>query len=81
MFRLRPWWGWRREPPQCPVDDAPHTTCTSPDYGGALTVHVRPPRTLAATLRLAPPPPVVATVTEVTTATYRRPTTKRKGSR
>jgi hypothetical protein len=23
----------KRDPGPCPVDDAPHTTCTSPDYG------------------------------------------------
>jgi hypothetical protein len=27
-----PCWGWKPDPGPCPVDDAPHTTCTSPDY-------------------------------------------------
>jgi hypothetical protein len=26
---------FKRDPGPCPVDDAPHTTCTSPDYLGA----------------------------------------------
>jgi hypothetical protein len=80
-FRLRPWWGWRSDPPPCPVDGAPHTTCTSPDYaGGVLTVAVRTPRTLAATRQRSEPPPPVATVSPpFTTATYRRPT-KKKGT-
>lgn len=77
-FRLRPWWGWRADPPPCPVDGAPHTTCTSPDYTGALTVAVRPPRSLAAAQqrlrdRLDPPPPATTIVSEpFTTATYTR---------
>ena len=25
---------YKRDPGPCPVDDAPHTTCTSPDYIG-----------------------------------------------
>jgi hypothetical protein len=26
---------FKKDPGPCPVDDAPHTTCTSPDYTGA----------------------------------------------
>ena len=25
-------------PPPCPVDDAPHTTCTSPDYRASASI-------------------------------------------
>ena len=28
---------FKRDPGPCPVDDAPHTTCTSPDYLGVAT--------------------------------------------
>lgn len=60
--------GRQLEPGPCPVDDAPHTTCTSPDYAGTLlTIPVRRPRSLP------PPAPVVAEVPPVTftSATYR----------
>jgi hypothetical protein len=32
----------RRDPGPCPVDDMPHTTCTSPDY--AITIVQLPAR-------------------------------------
>jgi hypothetical protein len=32
------------DPGPCPVDDAPHTTCTSPDYDGAVTIVQAPCR-------------------------------------
>jgi hypothetical protein len=69
-------------PRRCPVDDAPHTTCTSPDYHGTGTKRIvvvqLPARDalLAASRALisAPPPDGVITLQpgEVTTATYRR---------
>lgn len=31
---------FKPDPGPCPVDDAPHTTCTSPDYGTAPLVAV-----------------------------------------
>lgn len=57
------------DPGPCPVDDAPHTTCTSADYAGTpLTVPVRRPRSLP------PPVPVVelpVLPVSFTSATYR----------
>ena len=36
----------KHDPGPCPVDDAPHTTCTSPDYhgGSSLTIVQLPNR-------------------------------------
>jgi hypothetical protein len=58
----------KHDPGPCPVDDAPYTTCTSPDYdplrypaGGPITVRVERPQVLE------PPAPVT-----LTTGTYRR---------
>jgi len=80
-------------PRRCPVDDAPHTTCTSPDYvpptipGALAVVPIQRPFVLDATLAALPPPPAAVAPTAVpstvvsepfTTATYRRP---RKGIR
>ena len=39
--------GWKHDPGPCPVDDAPHTTCTSPDYNpsqASLTIVQLPSR-------------------------------------
>ena len=73
MTRIRQWWGWRHEPPPCPICGAPHTTCTSPGYAaGAVTMAVRRPRALL--VRPEPPPPATTVVSEpFTTATYKRP--------
>lgn len=69
---------WLPVPRCCPVDDAPHTTCTSPDYVGS---HY-PPGTLAVQMVTRPgalaamqtAAPVVDSVSApFTTATYRRP--------
>jgi len=30
----------KHDPGPCPVDDAPHTTCTSPDYTGQTIVQL-----------------------------------------
>ena len=65
---------FRPTPRRCPVDDAPHTTCTSPDYP---IVIVQLPQRDAQQLAAAPPPitpPPVDTLApgEFTTATYRR---------
>jgi len=59
--------GRQFDPGPCPVDDAPHTTCTSPDYPGTLTLPVRRPRSLPRPVPVAEP---VAPVT-FTSATYR----------
>ena len=68
-------------PRRCPVDDAPHTTCTSPDYdttqypaGTLVVVAVRRPGVLDAMADDAPMAPAVDAVSApVTTAAYRRP--------
>ena len=71
--------GAHGDPGPCPVDDAPHTTCVSPDYrGDGIVVHIETPAAVMQLLRarqlqavpVAPPPPEY-TVTEVTTKTYR----------
>ena len=66
-------------PGPCPVDDAPHTTCTSPEYpgGGAKRIVIvqLPQRDeqLATTRPAITTPPVVTLQPgEFTTATYRR---------
>lgn len=70
--------GWLGDPGPCPVDDAPHTTCTS---GGPLVIVQMPCRdALMATA--APPAPVAPLRAETiqaalppgsfTTGTYRR---------
>ena len=75
------WFG--DDPGPCPVDDAPHTTCVSPDY--ALTAPVLGAGPVAPTvvavqrplvLDQAVIPPVQSTVIseEFTTKTYRRRT-------
>ena len=73
------WFG--DDPGPCPVDDAPHTTCVSPDY--ALTVPLTGNRSVAPTvvavqrplvLDQAVIPPVQSTVESFTTKTYRRRT-------
>lgn len=67
--------GWRHDPGPCPVDDTPHTACTPESVAKQkLTVPVRRPRTLDASLaaaarQLTPP---AQEVVEFTTATYRR---------
>jgi hypothetical protein len=63
---------WWPDPGPCPVDDAPHTTCTSPDHGqsSSIVVQQMPMRDLTA--RPTPPPPVEATVETFSTKTYRR---------
>jgi len=67
------------EPRPCPVDDAPHTTCTSADYGAEtarrIVIQQLPCRdALLADTRPAVtgPPVVVLQPGEFTTATYRR---------
>jgi hypothetical protein len=70
-------------PRRCPVDDAPHTTCTSADYDGSkypagtsvVVPVVRPlvlDELLDTTAANTPAPPAVDTVSApFTTATYR----------
>jgi len=31
---------FKKDPGPCPVDDMPHTTCTSPDYGTETSVRI-----------------------------------------
>jgi len=68
---------WYPGPGPCPVDDMPHTTCTSPDYGHAakrIVIQQLPMRDamLDATRPAMSLPPVVTLQPgEVTTATYR----------
>jgi len=66
-------------PPPCPVDDAPHTTCTSPDYVPSASIVVvqlpcRDAGILATRLPVAPPTPETpdAPPTAFTTKSYRR---------
>jgi len=70
---------WLPDPRPCPVDDAPHTTCVSPDYdpskypAAQVVVPIRRPFVLDETLAamatrvVVPPDPPT-----FTTATYRR---------
>lgn len=59
------------DPGPCPVDDAPHTTCTSPGYvGEGVIVAVRRPLVLDC-VRTAPTPEPPPPVT-FSTKTYRR---------
>lgn len=70
MFYALAWWR-KPDPGPCPVDDAPHTTCTSPDYVPAQVI-------LAAGTTPAPivaPAPVPLTLrVELSTKTYKRKT-------
>jgi hypothetical protein len=70
-------------PRRCPVDDAPHTTCTSPDYGQPIVVVQLPCRDgvtpAAVSIPVSRPGPlradaVQATVPpgQFTSGTYRR---------
>jgi len=65
---------WKHDPGPCPVDDMPHTTCTSAD---PLTRDTDPTVTVPLArpgwLREPPPAPVVEhTVVEFTTTSYKR---------
>jgi hypothetical protein len=62
-------WFDKFDPGPCPVDDAPHTTCTSPGYTGVLRstdVDVEPFTVPT------DPPRIHLRAGEFTTATYRR---------
>jgi hypothetical protein len=63
-------------PPPCPVDDAPHTTCTSADYVPAAPIVIVqiPCRDGVQTVALPALPPVAPppSDTAFTTSTYRR---------
>jgi hypothetical protein len=77
---------WWMTPPRCPVDDAPHTTCTSADYDDAapprrIVIQQLPQRDaqqLADRPLISAGPVVPLGPTEVTTATYRRANTRGK---
>lgn len=63
-------WRWG-DPGPCPVDEAPHTTCTAPGYSG-LTVRLAAPAALASPrvqAILHPPAPEAA---PFATSEYRR---------
>jgi len=74
----------RTIPPPCPVDDAPHTTCTSPDYVPIVIVQL-PCRdagiAAAADVPAAGQVAEAASATSFTTATYRRAVHGRKEPR
>jgi len=69
---------WQFDPGPCPVDDAPHTTCTSPDYTAILSIPQLPMRDAMATsaaVDLASPvlaPAAPGESAPVSTKTYRR---------
>ena len=74
------WW-WKADPGPCPVDDAPHTTCTSQGYIAApypstaqQTVSVSAPLPAATGTAggSAAPKPAPEPSTTFTTKTYRR---------
>jgi len=73
-------WFWPT-PHRCPVDDAPHTTCTSPDYPGGekrIVIQQLPQRDAQlARPAITVPPIVTLQPDEFTTATYRRPRRRR----
>lgn len=74
----------RTIPPPCPVDDAPHTTCTSSDYVPIVIVQLpcRDAGIAAATpVPEAGPVAEAAAATSFTTATYRRAVHGRKEPR
>jgi hypothetical protein len=66
-------WG---DPGPCPVDDAPHTTCTSADYPGAKRIVIvqlpaRDAQAAAARPAITVAPVVTLQPGEFTTASYR----------
>jgi hypothetical protein len=72
------WMGaFKVDPGPCPVDDAPHTTCTSPDYTAAVPFGASRTQSVTTTVRrpfgLDPPPTNAPdhTQVEVSTKTYR----------
>jgi hypothetical protein len=76
----------KRDPGPCPVDDAPHTTCVSADYAGALMIPQTPCRDGIApvpTVGAIRVPALVGQVVQTTlpegaatTATYGQSTTR-----
>jgi hypothetical protein len=62
--------GWP-DPGPCPVDDAPHTTCTSADYAPLVILQLPARDALSAAPTVRPPHRPLGP-TEFTTATYRR---------
>lgn len=75
----------RTTPPPCPVDDAPHTTCTSPDYvpSAPIVIVQLPCRDAAIAAATTAPEavPVSTPPTSFTTSTYRRAVHGRKDGR
>jgi hypothetical protein len=64
---------WKHDPGPCPVDDAPHTTCVSPDY--ALQQVMLPARDGAAaprSVKVIGDPEGARAPGTFTTGTYRR---------
>jgi hypothetical protein len=74
-------WLWG-DPGPCPVDDAPHTTCTSADYDGRIVIAQLPARDASGTAPPLKAETIQATLPagQFTTGTYRgarpRPTRK-----
>ena len=71
----------RHDPGNCPVCDAPHTTCTSADYDPTHARRVvvqpqRPPRDEPRTPRAPQRVGVEPTATSFTTGSYRRTAVK-----
>jgi len=70
------------DPGPCPVDDAPHTTCTSPDYTGEnpqIVITQLPCRDEQLTRpSMSVPPAVTLQPGEFTQKTYRRAVHGRK---
>lgn len=72
------------DPGPCPVDDAPHTTCTSADYRGQqqpIVIQQLPMRDASLARPAISLPPVTLQPGEFTTATYRRATHGRSRTR
>jgi hypothetical protein len=66
-------WGFGGDPGWCPVCDAPHTACTSADYGPIVIAQL-PMRDAAAAAEVLPAPAEASAPAEetFTTKTYRR---------
>jgi hypothetical protein len=69
---------WSKDDCQpCPVDDAPCTTCTSPDYRAPLIIPQLPARDALAAAELPPPPTIAVAPTAPSTV----PSTARRARR
>ena len=74
---MRGCWPWSHDPGPCPVDDTPHTACTSPGYVGDSTQAVAVTVSRPAALRTpALPPPAAAPLQDVAPVVAETFTTK-----